>query len=173
MIILPTTQCGKILFIENQDGKSQQTIASVKKLWSSYFPKDPFDYFFLDESFGQQYKADILFGKVFGVFAFLAILIACFGLLGLSAYSVLQRTKEIGIRKVLGASLQSILVLLSGDFLKLIFISLLLAIPVGWYIMSNWLHGLCISYKYWLVGICSCRRHSIFCCDYNYLYTDY
>ncbi len=89
-----------------------------KKCGATYFPKDPFDYFFLDESFGEQYKADMLFGKVFGVFAFLAILIACFGLLGLSAYNVLQRTKEIGIRKVLGASVQSILVLLSQDFLK-------------------------------------------------------
>ena len=122
-----------------ETGKAQQAIASVKQVWNSHFPKDPFDYFFLDESFGQQYKADILFGKVFAVFAFLAILIACFGLLGLSAYNVLQRTKEIGIRKVLGASVQSILVLLSRDFMRLIVISLLLAIPVGWYLMHRWL----------------------------------
>ncbi|HEY2726928.1 MAG TPA: FtsX-like permease family protein, partial [Parafilimonas sp.] len=134
---------------------AQQTIASLKNLWSNYFPKDPFDYFFLDESFGQQYKADILFGKVFGVFAFLAILIACFGLLGLSAYNVLQRTKEIGIRKVLGASLQSILVLLSRDFLRLIFISLLLAVPVGWYIMNTWLQDYAyrISIGWWVFAI--------------------
>jgi len=122
----------------NQAGMTQ-TIASLKEKWESFFPRDPFEYFFLDESFGRQYSSDILFGKVFGVFAFLAILIACFGLLGLSAYNVLQRTKEIGIRKVLGASLQSILVLLSRDFLKLILISLILAVPVGWLIMSHWL----------------------------------
>ncbi len=155
MIILPRPNAARFYSLKIEDGKSQQTIASVKKLWRSYFPKDPFDYFFLEESFGQQYKADILFGKVFGVFAFLAILIACFGLLGLSAYSVLQRTKEIGIRKVLGASLQSILVLLSGDFLKLIFISLLLAIPVGWYIMSNWLqeYAYRISIGWWVFAV--------------------
>jgi putative ABC transport system permease protein len=139
MIIVPRPNSARFYSVKIGQGKEQQTIASLRETWNRYFPKDPFDYFFLDESFGRQYNADILFGKVFGVFAFLAILIACFGLLGLSAYNVLQRTKEIGIRKVLGASAQSILMLLSGDFLKLIFISLLLAIPAGWYIMSRWL----------------------------------
>jgi putative ABC transport system permease protein len=139
IIILPRPNSSAFYSLKVEQGKAQQTIASLKNIWSSYFPKDPFDYFFLDESFGQQYKADLLFGKVFGVFSFLAILIACFGLLGLSAYNVLQRTKEIGIRKVLGASAQSLLLLLSTDFLKLIIISLVLAIPVGWYIMNQWL----------------------------------
>ena len=134
---------------------AQQTIASLKNLWNSYFPKDPFDYFFLDESFGEQYKADLLFGKVFGVFAFLAILIACFGLLGLSAYNVLQRTKEIGIRKVLGASVQNILVLLSLDFLKLILIALVLAIPGAWFIMNFWLQDYAyrINIAWWVFAV--------------------
>ena len=139
MIILLRPNSSGFYSLKVEQGKAQQSIASLKNLWSSYFPKDPFDYYFLDESFGHQYKADQLFGKVFGVFAFLAILIACFGLLGLSAYNVLQRTKEIGIRKVLGASAQSILLLLSKDFLKLIMISLVLSIPVGWYVMNRWL----------------------------------
>jgi putative ABC transport system permease protein len=131
------------------------TIASIKKEWNSYFPADPFSYTFLDETFSQQYKADILFGKVFGIFAFLAILIACFGLLGLSAYNVIQRTKEIGIRKVLGASVQSILVLLSKDFMKLIVVSLVLAIPVGWYIMHQWLQDFAyrISIGWWIFAV--------------------
>ncbi|HYV55789.1 MAG TPA: ABC transporter permease, partial [Chitinophagaceae bacterium] len=76
------------------------TIAAVQKTWNKFFPADPFNYYFLDDLFDQQYKADQSFGKIFGLFAFLAIIIACFGLLGLSAYNVLQRTKEIGIRKV-------------------------------------------------------------------------
>ena len=139
MIIVPRPNAGNFYSIKIEPGKAQQTIASLRQTWNQYFPKDPFNYFFLDESFSKQYNADILFGKVFGVFAFLAILIACFGLLGLSAYNVLQRTKEIGIRKVLGASVQSILVLLSRDFLRLVLLSLLLAIPVGWYIMNQWL----------------------------------
>jgi putative ABC transport system permease protein len=104
--------------VKIEPGKAQQTIASLRQTWNRYFPKDPLIIFFLDESFGKQYNADILFGKVFGVFAFLAILIACFGLLGLSAYNVLQRTKEIGIRKVLGASVQSILNTLIKRFFK-------------------------------------------------------
>ena len=133
----------------------QKTIGSVQKVWSKYFPSDPLNYFFLDETFDQQYKSDTLFGKVFGVFAFLAILIACFGLLGLSAYNVLQRAKEIGIRKVLGASVQNILLLLSKDFLKLIVVALVLAIPVGWFIMHEWLQDFAyrISIAWWVFAV--------------------
>ena len=155
MILVLRPNISRFYSIKLDSGNTQQTISSLRQIWNTYFPKDPFDYFFLDESFGQQYKADLLFGKVFGVFAFLAILIACFGLLGLSAYNVLQRTKEIGIRKVLGASLQSILVLLSRDFLKLILISLLLAIPVGVYVMDTWLQDYAyrINIGWWVFAI--------------------
>src|SRR5204862_1583472 len=118
-----------------------QTIASISKIWNKYFPADPIEYSFLDETFSQQYKADQLFGKVFGIFAFLAILIACFGLLGLSAYNVLRRTKELGIRKVLGASTQNLLYLLSKDFLVLVMIAFVIAIPVSWWVMHNWLQN--------------------------------
>ena len=129
-----------------------QTITAINKTWDKYFPADPMEYSFLDETFGQQYKADQLFGKVFGIFAFLAILIACFGLLGLSAYNVLQRTKEIGIRKVLGASVQNILFLLSTDFLRLIIISLFIAVPVSWFVMNSWLQDFAyrISIHWWV-----------------------
>ena len=119
----------------------QSTLASVQKTWNKYFPADPFNYFFLDNFFNSQYNADQLFGKVFGLFAFLAILIACFGLLGLSAYNVIQRTKEIGIRKILGASTQNLLYLLSKDFLVLILIAFIVAIPVSWWVMHNWLQN--------------------------------
>ncbi|TKK68261.1 FtsX-like permease family protein [Ilyomonas limi] len=152
MVLRLTPNISTFYSIKWNGANSQQTIATLRKLWNEYFPKDPFNYFFLDESFGQQYKADMLFGKVFGSFAFLAILIACFGLLGLSAYNVLQRTKEIGIRKVLGASVQSIMVLLSQDFLKLVLISLLLAVPIGWYVMNNWLQDYAyrINISWWI-----------------------
>jgi putative ABC transport system permease protein len=139
MILIPRSNSLRFYSLKLNEGNTEQTIASLRKIWSGYFPKDPFDYFFLDESFGQQYKADMLFGSVFGIFSFLAILIACFGLLGLSAYNVLQRTKEIGIRKVMGATVNSILILLSRDFLKLILVALVLAIPLGWFVMSKWL----------------------------------
>jgi putative ABC transport system permease protein len=139
MIFLLRPNIRQFYSVKLESADVQKTVAAAEKIWNKHFPADPFNYFFLDDSFQRQYKSDILFGKVFGVFAFLAILVASFGLLGLSAYNVLQRTREIGIRKVLGASGSSILVLLSKDFVKLIVIALLLAIPAGWYIMSEWL----------------------------------
>ncbi len=130
----------------------QQTIAGIEKTWNRYFPEDPFNYFFLDESFNEQYKADTRFGTVFGLFAGLAILIACFGLLGLSAYNVLQRTKEIGVRKVLGATERSLVFLLSREFLYLVLFSFVIAIPVTWLIMHNWLQDFAyrISIEWWV-----------------------
>lgn len=117
------------------------TIASIKTLWDRYFPADPFDYFFLDELFARQYAENERFGTVFGLFALLAIAIACFGLLGLSAFNVLQRTKEIGIRKVLGAPFQHLLVLLSRDFIALVGIAVVIAVPLTWWAMDSWLQG--------------------------------
>jgi len=131
------------------------TIAGIKKAWSKYFPDDPFTYYFLDEMYDQQYKSDKLYGKVFGIFAFIAILIACFGLLGLSAYNILQRTKEIGIRKVMGASVKNVLFILSKDFLVLVLASFVLAIPLTWWLMYNWLQDFAyrIDIKWWVFGI--------------------
>ena len=131
------------------------TIAAIKKSWDRYFPNDPFSYYFLDESFNEQYKADSRFGEVFGLFASLAILIACFGLLGLSAYNVLQRTKEIGVRKVLGASAQSLVLLLSKEFLVLVSVALLIAIPVTWWVMYSWLQDYAyrISIQWWVFAL--------------------
>ena len=132
-----------------------KTIAAVKATWDNYFPNDPFNYYFLDEVYDQQYKADNLYGKVFTLFSFLAILIACFGLLGLSAYNILQRTKEIGIRKVMGASVQNVLFILSKEFMILVGISLLLAVPVAWWVMHNWLQEFAyrISIHWWVFVI--------------------
>ncbi|HMG68785.1 MAG TPA: FtsX-like permease family protein, partial [Chitinophagaceae bacterium] len=114
-------------------------IATVQAVWNKYFPSDPFNYFFLDDFYNQQYKADQQFGKVFSLFALLAILIACFGLLGLSSYNILQRTKEVGIRKVLGASTSDVIYILSKDFLALVLIAFVLAVPVTWWLMHKWL----------------------------------
>jgi len=119
----------------------QKSLASVEEVWNRHFPSDPFTYFFLDESFDHQYNRDLQFGKVFGLFAFLAILIACVGLLSLSAYNVMQRTKEIGIRKILGASTGNIVTLLSTEFLMLVLLGILVAIPIATYTMNSWLRG--------------------------------
>ena len=122
---------------------------------NKYFPENPFSYFFLDESFNDQYKADEQFGKVFGLFALLAIVIACFGLLSLSAYNVLQRTKEIGIRKILGAPVKHLLFILSKDFLLLVIIGFIVAIPVTWLVMNKWLNDFPfrITINWWVFAL--------------------
>jgi putative ABC transport system permease protein len=155
MLILPTPNARNYYSVKFTTTDPHQTIAAISKAWNNYFPNDPFSYFFLDESFDQQYKADTRFGEVFGLFATLAILIACFGLLGLSAYNVLQRTKEIGIRKVLGATSQSLVLLLSKDFATLVIASLLIAIPVSWWVMHNWLQDFAyrISMQWWVFAL--------------------
>ncbi|MEO8852959.1 MAG: ABC transporter permease [Ginsengibacter sp.] len=138
--------------IKFQTSNFQQVIASAQKIWNDYFPQNPFSYYFLDDAFNAQYKADAQFGKVFALFSFLAIIIACFGLLSLSAYNVLQRTKEIGIRKVLGAPVGSIIYLLAKDFLLPVCVAFVIAVPVIWFVMNNWLHTYPyrISISWWI-----------------------
>lgn len=117
----------------------QQTIATLKSNWKTFFPQDQFDYFFLDQHFNEQYHADKQFGQVFAAFTGIGILVACLGLFGLVSYTIVQRTKEIGIRKVLGASVKSILQLLYREFAILIVIAFFVSIPLAWYAISKWL----------------------------------
>lgn len=124
------------------DGNNiQSTIARLRKTWDRMVPQRPFMYHFLDESFSAQYKADQHFGQLFTFFSCLAICIACLGLFGLSTFMAQQRVKEIGVRKVLGSSVSGIVLLLSKDFIKLILISIVIAIPLCWWAMTQWLHG--------------------------------
>lgn len=141
--------------IKLQTKDLQPTVATVKALWNKYFPNDPFNYFFLDDEFNAQYQSDQRFGEMFTLFASLAILIACFGLVGLSAYNILQRTKEMGIRKVLGASVQNVVFILSKDFLLLVVLSFIIAAPVSWFIMHNWLQDFAyrITINWWVFGV--------------------
>jgi putative ABC transport system permease protein len=115
------------------------TIEHIKKAYADFFPGNLFDYYFLDEKFNRQYADDRLFGQVFGLFAGLAIAIACLGLFGLSFLAATQRRKEIGVRKVLGASVTSIVFILSKDFMKLVLTAFVIASPIAWYVMNNWL----------------------------------
>ena len=102
-------------------------------------PSQPFAYTFLDERFDRLYEAENRIGKIIGAFASLAIFIACIGLLGLATFTVQQRTKEIGVRKVLGANVTGIVGLLSKDFLKLVILALVIASPIAWFFMERWL----------------------------------
>jgi putative ABC transport system permease protein len=118
----------------------EQTMAAIKAKYDAFFPGNLFDYYFLDDKYNQQYADDVLFGKVFGIFSGLAVLIACLGLLGLSLYTTVQRTKEIGVRKVLGASVSNIVLLLSKDFIKLVLFAFVIASPIAWWVMNSWLN---------------------------------
>lgn len=123
----------------------KNTIKHVENAWNTAFPGNPFNYFFLDDYFNRQYANEQRFGDLFGVFAALAIIVGCLGLFGLSAYTAQQRTKEIGIRKVLGSSEGQIFVLLSRGFVLLVFIAIIMAVPITYYFMDQWLNG--FAYK--------------------------
>ena len=117
-----------------------EVVAFASEKYQSIFPGNPFDYFFLDSFFNRQYEKDRQFGQVFGFFALLAIFVAGLGLFGLASFTAAQRTKEIGIRKVLGSSVPNIFFLLSFDFLKLVIVANLIAIPLVWFLMEKWLN---------------------------------
>jgi putative ABC transport system permease protein len=121
------------------------TLSQLEKTWKSFSVERPFQYSFLDETFSKLYKAEDRFQKVFISLVIISILIACLGLLGLATFTAQQRVKEIGIRKVLGASVASVVGLLSKDFLKLVIIALVVAIPIAWYAMNRWLED--FSYR--------------------------
>jgi putative ABC transport system permease protein len=120
---------------------TNDVISAIEKTWKMLAPGQPFQYSFLDESFGRMYASEQRLGKIFAGFASLAIAIACLGLFALTAFTAEQRTKEIGIRKVLGASVSSIVVLLSKEFGKLILIAFILSAPLAWYAVDWWLKG--------------------------------
>jgi putative ABC transport system permease protein len=129
------------LKINAATGSVNDVIKTAEKKWATFFPGNPFEYFFLNDHFAAQYKADEQFGKTFGLFAFLAIIIACLGLFGLASFVTTQRTKEIGIRKISGASISSIVVLLTRDFIKPILIAFAIATPITYYLLIQWLQN--------------------------------
>ena len=131
------------------------TIAAAKNTFDNFFPGNLFDYYFLDEKFNKQYANDQLFGKAFSIFAGFAVFIACLGLLGLALFATARRTKEIGIRKVLGASIGNIVALLSRDFILLVLIAFLIASPIAWFIMHQWLLDFAyrINIEWWVFAL--------------------
>jgi len=128
-------------------------IPEVEKIWTSHYPDNPFNYFFLNDSYNDQYLADQRFNKLFLSSSILAIIIACLGLSGLSAYAISKRTKEIGIRKVNGARITQVMFLLNNNFVKLVMLAILIATPVAWFIMNRWLTN--FAYKtelsWWII----------------------
>ncbi len=121
--------------------KTQEAVAYAEEQWLQFFPKNPFDYFFLEDYYNEQYQNEMRFGTVFGLFAFLAIFIASLGLFGLSSYTTLQRTREIGLRKVLGSSAGNAVLLLLRYFIIQVLIAVPIGLGLGYFIMSGWLQN--------------------------------
>lgn len=134
--------------------KVDKSIAFIEKTWKKYFPTALFDYNFMDEQIGEQYAAEKRFAKIFLYFSVLSLLIACLGLYGLTAYSASQKVKEIGVRKVLGATVKNLAFMLSRDFLKLVLLAFVIGVPIAWYIMNNWLRDFAyrIDISWWMFG---------------------
>jgi putative ABC transport system permease protein len=118
-----------------------QIVSSLQEPWETFFPGNPMDYFFLDQFFNRQYDQDRKFSQIFALFTLLIIFVACLGLFGLASFMTLQRTKEIGIRKALGSTSSEVVLLLSKGFVQLVLIANLIAWPVAWYLMDNWLQS--------------------------------
>jgi ABC-type antimicrobial peptide transport system permease subunit len=129
------------IMVKIQEGKERETIDRIEKFYTSYNPGFPFDFNFLDEAYQKQYNSEMRVAVLSRYFAGLAILISCLGLFGLAAFTAQRRQKEIGIRKVVGASVSNVIVMLSKDFLRLVLIAVLIAFPLSWWALSQWLNG--------------------------------
>ncbi|MES2426809.1 MAG: ABC transporter permease [Bacteroidota bacterium] len=153
-----------VLFLNNNNGNMgirvstanlPTLLSSIENKWKALTPSVKINYSFMDADFDATYRTEQRMGQIFIVFTSLAIIIACLGLFGLSAYAAEQRTKEIGIRKVLGANISTIVRMLSLDFIKLVFISILIATPVAWWVMNKWLQDFAyrINIQWWVLAI--------------------
>jgi putative ABC transport system permease protein len=142
LVLVYDTEVKDFYSIKIKTGSSlKKTINLAEAKYKEAFPGNPFDYFFLDEHYNAQYASDQRFEKVIGLFALLAVCIACLGLFGLSAYLVSQRTTEIGIRKVLGASVRQIMILVSKEFILTVFVANMVAWPIAYILLKDWLNG--------------------------------
>ncbi|OJV15605.1 MAG: hypothetical protein BGO21_32020 [Dyadobacter sp. 50-39] len=144
IIFMPRRSGGRLV-LQLSTANMQRQLKELEALYKAAYPGNPFEYFFVDQKYDEQYKTEKQYGQVFGLASMLAIFIACLGLFGLASYMTEQRTKEIGVRKVLGASIAGILALVSTDFLRLVTISIVIACPIAGYLMKQWLQD--FAYK--------------------------
>jgi putative ABC transport system permease protein len=143
------------LIVATDSKNYQALLQKIKVIWQKDFPAVPFEYTFLDDEVQKQYETEITLSRIINSFTLMAIIISCLGLFGLAAFSAEQRRKEIGVRKVLGASVFNLTTLLSGDFLKLVAIAIVIATPVAWWAMSQWLQAFAyrIDISWWMFAV--------------------
>ena len=139
-------------FIRMKPDKITSTVESIKKIYNSFKPDIPLDFHFLDDDYDNLYRTEQRMGKIFGYFSFLAIIISCLGLIGLSSFMTERRTKEIGIRKINGAKSIEIFSLLSREYIIWVMISIIIACPIAWYAMHKWLQNFAyrIDISWWV-----------------------
>ena len=154
LVLFPEARANALM-LKLKGGNIPQTIAYLESKWKTLVTDRPFEYHFLDDDFNSLYQSELRLGKVLNVFAGMAMALACLGLIGLSSYSAKQRQKEIGIRKVLGAGVRQMMGLLSVEYVKLVLIAILLASPVAWLCMNQWLQDFAyhIPIHWWIFGI--------------------
>jgi putative ABC transport system permease protein len=153
MCLFSQTQWGyRDISVKISGGNAQASLAFIKSKWDGLYPDYPFEYQFLDDHFNEVYKADNQVTQIVGILAGLTILISCLGLFGLASYSAEKRVKEIGVRKVLGASVQNIVLLLASNFIKLVLIANIIAWPLAWWAMNKWLQDFAyrINIQWWV-----------------------
>ncbi|MBE7169252.1 MAG: ABC transporter permease [Williamsia sp.] len=155
MVLPPVVSMKDNLYVKVGKGKEKEALAYLNQVYKQYDASGTTEYNFLDQNFARQYAAEEKQGRIAAVFTFLAILVACLGLFGLTTFAASQRAKEIGIRKVLGASVFSIVQLFSRDFLRLVGIATLIAVPVAWFLMHRWLQDFAYrtTMPWWIFGL--------------------
>jgi putative ABC transport system permease protein len=131
----------QLINVRVQSDNTAATLMSIEDTWNKFMPEQPFSYYFMDDMLDGLYQNEKTSGRIFGIFSILAVVIACIGLFGLSTYMAEQRTKEVGIRKVLGSTASKIVVLMSRDFAKLVAVAFLIAVPIAYYVMFKWLQS--------------------------------
>ncbi|MEO6674197.1 MAG: FtsX-like permease family protein, partial [Ginsengibacter sp.] len=155
MVFFDPNSSNSISIRLSQSAKPQQALQSIETIFKKYNPAVPFEYQFVDQEFSKKFLTEELISKLTNIFAGLAIFICCIGLAGLASFTIEKRIREIGIRKVLGASLQQLLMLISKEFLRLVLIAFIIAVPLTWWFMSNWLEKYTyrINISLWLFAI--------------------
>jgi len=155
LVISPKKDDRRLALIKLKTANVQQSVERVKKIYTGVAPDYPFEYSFLDQRFDDLYKAEIKQESLLSIFSVIAICIACLGLFGLASYTAVKRTKEIGVRKVLGSSVKNIVMLLSKDLLKPVLLGTIIAVPAGYFIIQKWLQGFAyrVTVHWWLFAI--------------------
>jgi ABC-type antimicrobial peptide transport system permease subunit len=158
MVINNHTDWARSFYIKTTPGNAAAAIRIAQNVWNEFVPDQPFDYSFIDDGYNKLYHAEQRSSTLIAAFAIIAILISAMGLLGLAAFAAEQRVKEIGIRKVLGASVQNIIGLLSAEFLKTVLIANIVAFPVAWYMMNRWLQDFAYrtNISWWIFAVAAC-----------------